>query len=439
MKTHIPGLILIIVLVSACSEANLPGSSPQIPENPLPTAAIQVSQEPLMPKPDFPSGYTYPSPDGNHYLNGQARLPDTEPLVVPLNGQPAWVVGSVSGTQHIWLVALENGQLQAFLTEDGQVYGYDIETPNLAPGQPPALISTDDGLQVLAPDHGSPVSHPVTLPDGRLAYITDQGQLVMQTNGESITPQVTALPDARILQDSSGQLLLLSDPSELYDHGVLADPYEAGSFTLVDTDHNAHTFPVPESLVIEGIFPIWTDINGDGDREILATLSNASQGAQLAVFNQPGELIAAGDPIGQGYRWRHLIAAAPFGPQGQIEVVDVLTPHIGGTLEFFQLQGDRLVKTAEVGGLTSHVLGTRNLDMSAAADFDGDGMLELLLPTQDRLTLAAVQRTENGAQIDWQIPLGSLLVTNLALSQSEDGQIGLALGLQNQTLLIWAP
>ena len=101
---------------------------------------------------------------------------------------------------------------------------------------------------------------------------------------------------------------------------------------------SAETYPVGNGQVIEGIAPIWVDWNQDGEREIIVTLSDLANGAQVVVFNEQGKRIAEGPAIGQGYRWRHQIAVAPFGPNGEMELVDVLTPHLGGVVEFYQWQ-----------------------------------------------------------------------------------------------------
>jgi hypothetical protein len=67
-----------------------------------------------------------------------------------------------------------------------------------------------------------------------------------------------------------------------------------------------------------------------------------------------------------------------------------------GVVEFYQWREDTLQIVARVPGYTSHVIGTRNLDMAAAGDFDGDGRFELLLPNQQRTTLGGIRRTEDG-------------------------------------------
>ena len=139
---------------------------------------------------------------------------------------------------------------------------------------------------------------------------------------------------------------------------------------------------------MEGIAPIWVDLNEDGERAIIVTRSNADSGAQIVVLDELGNLIATGPAIGRGGRWRHQLSAGPFGPNGELELVDVLTPHIGGPTEFYQWKNNELVVVTSASGYTSHVIGSRNLDMTAAGQFD----------ESERLTNFAAKSSSNGSR-----------------------------------------
>jgi len=128
--------------------------------------------------------------------------------------------------------------------------------------------------------------------------------------------------------------------------------------------------------VIEGTAPTWVDLNADGEREIIVTPSNANTGARMVVYREDGSLFATEDPIGQGFRWRHQLAVAQFIEGGSQEIAVVRTPHIGGVVEIYALDEDRLEIKAELGGYSSHRIGSRNLDSALSDDINQDGQVE---------------------------------------------------------------
>jgi hypothetical protein len=236
--------------------------------------------------------------------------------------------------------------------------------------------------------------------------------------------------------------MLLTDPTDRYRHGVLGDALEAGSITIVETAPTvrvASVIDVPAESVVEGIAPIWVDWDGNGSREIVVTQANAATGAQIVLYDEAGQLLASGPAIGRGNRWRHQLAVAPFGPAGEVELADVLTPHLGGIVEFYQWEGETLRVVASLPGYTSHVIGSRNLDMAVAGDFDGDGRVELVLPDQALSTLGAIRRTVAGAEVAWTVPLAGRLETNLAAVTLADGSLALGAGVSGAVLLVWQP
>ena len=155
------------------------------------------------------------------------------------------------------------------------------------------------------------------------------------------------------------------------------------------------------------------------------------------MLDEQGRRIASGPAIGTGYRWRHQLTVGPFGPNGEMEIADVLTPHIGGVVEFFRLDGDRLIKKASLRGYSTHVIGSRNLEMALAGDFDGDGRLELLVPKQDFRKLSAIRRTSDGAAAVWELEAGEPITTNLAAATLSNGNIVFGLGRADGTIQIW--
>ncbi len=250
---------------------------------------------------------------------------------------------------------------------------------------------------------------------------------------------VDALPDARLLVDAQERVLLLTKPSTRYPRGIAGNELEATEITLLETRPSLKItgrIAIAGQRVVEGISPIWADLNGDGQREIIVTVSDSEQGAQVVVYSESGERLAVGPVVGRGNRWRHQIAVAPFGVNAELELAEVLTPHIGGIAGFYRLDGDSLDLMAQQDGVTSHPIRSRNLDMGLADDLDGHGQPELVVFDQQFQEVRALRRTESGAELAWQTPVGGKAVTNLA-SVSLGGRITLGVGREDGVLRIW--
>ena len=415
-----------------------------IPESAvIPSLTGEAIAAPTQHPPKIKLGYTHHQPDGNRYLPGRGGLPGDGPLHIPLLGKPKWVVAAPLGDASIWAAILNDGTVQAFSVPGGQVKDQPISPVKLPPGMPP-LLMVADGVPTLVSGvdpNSSNLTTPVVLrPSGNMAFVRSNGDLVVRTAGESTILQLNALPDARLLTDEDERLLLLTGATGSYAHGVLGDKIEAQSVTLVRTKPSVEivwTAPLPHGDVVEGISPIWSDLDGDGIREILITVSNSSVGSRLVVLNDGGGPVAFGPAVGRGSRWRHQLAVSHFGPSGELEVVDVLTPHIGGIVEFYRLAGDTLRVSATVPGFRTHAIGSRNLDMAVAGDFDGDSRVELLVPSQSQNEIGAIRRTDEGAEVAWTLPIDGKISTNLAAVTSDSGGLALGVGREDAILLVW--
>ncbi len=122
-----------------------------------------------------------------------------------------------------------------------------------------------------------------------------------------------------------------------------------------------------------------------------------------------------------------------------MELTAVRTPHIDGVVEFYRWQGNELMLVAELPGYTSHVIGSRNLDMAMAGDFNGDGRTELLLPTPDLTQLGGIQHTDEGATAVYHLDIGGELASNLAGVALGDGGTAVGPGRTDNVLRIWQP
>lgn len=432
-----------------------PSNTPTPTLTPIPLSPVDSS----LPVPKL--AYTYQQADGNRFVKGNGSIPYVQSFDIKLNMIPLWVVGApLENGNSLWVVTLANGEVQTFeASPNGINARLDLEFDQPPSGSPPVLrIDSDLPSLVTIPelDNLSLHTHPIPLRNtGRYALITRQFDFRIWEGASWQEFSVKALPDARILTDENERLLFYSEPTDMYRHDVLGDVLEAKSITLMETIPESRivsTIQASEEAVFEGVAPIWTDLNGDGQREILTTESDVVEGSRLVLFSEAGERLAEGEPVGQGYAWRHQIATARLGPNGETEIVAVLTPHLGGIIEYYRWQGDRLEIVAQVPGYSSHVISSRNLDMSVTGDFDNDNRIELLIPTWDRKQLVGIRRTLEisdevirGAEIVWSIPLGGeeedkhRLSTNIGSVSWPDGRMAIGIGREDGLLRVWVP
>jgi hypothetical protein len=389
-----------------------------------PPATPDVDLPPPAPPPTVPLGYTHVRPDGNRLVDGSGSLPETDPVDVALGARSEWVVG----------VPHDDGVLLCVVTGEGtdavSVDGGEAETVDVGLGPargPPLLVGGDD--PGLAPALGSPTTHPVPTTGGWASVALDG--VVRLPGGPNADED--ALPDARLVS-AAGRLYVLAGRTDAYAHGVLGDELEARSVAVLDPAGGVErTLNVPAG-VVEGLAPIVADVDGDGEREVVVTTSDADRGSRLVALSASGASLA-GPAVGTGFRWRHQLAVAPFGPDGETELAAVKTPHIGGTAEFYRARGGRLDLVAERRGYSTHAIGSRNLDGAVAGDFDGDGRVELLLPDDPQRSLAGLRRVDARVEDVWRLPLGGRSTTNLCAVPTGSG-IVVAVGV-GETLRVW--
>ena len=87
---------------------------------------------------------------------------------------------------------------------------------------------------------------------------------------------------------------------------------------------------------------------------------------------------------------------------------------------------------------TNHIAGTRALHMSAAADFDGDSILDLALPSLDRsrLRLIAFAPKDPTPREIASVALPAKAVTNIGLVAIKGSPPALAVGLADGSLVL---
>jgi hypothetical protein len=395
------------------------------------------------------SHFTYQQASGNRIVAGVGTFPDVTTVDYATASPPVWVLGSTD---------LETGAPRwRFLLADGSFHltaGESTAMPmaiRFEPGEPVAFGV--DTVETYYPGKGadaSPLTHPISLgtpstQENNSLYIAQNGDVVSLSNDFEVSRlPINALPDARPVVNRGGQIAIYTGATDQrYAHGVLGDTLEAASLTILNVDGAtlavATQIELDGDSVFEGIAPIWADVDGDGADDLITTMSNGVGGAQLRVFRADGAPLADGEAIGQGNRWRHQLAFGAFGVNGETELVDILTPHIGGVVEYFRLNGNTLERAASITGYSSHGLGSRNLDMAVAGDFNGDGQLEMVVPDQAQTRIAGLQRTADGIVEIWSLPLDGGLTSNLFALTLPDGRLALAAGTDANVLRAWIP
>ena len=182
-------------------------------------------------------------------------------------------------------------------------------------------------------------------------------------------------------------------PTERYGHAVLGDAIEAGGLALRLEGGFRENLDLTTEAVFEDRAPRIVDIDGDGVDEILAVKSYTRAGAALAVIETSDRglrMAAESEPIGLPFRWLNPVGVGDFDGDGRREIAAVITPHIGGILRLYDWRDERLEPETEAPGFSNHAIGSPEQGLSMAADMDGDGIPDLLVPDAARRNLRIV-------------------------------------------------
>ncbi len=200
------------------------------------------------------------------------------------------------------------------------------------------------------------------------------------------------LPDGEVDQLEFGDIRATwyEQPTTRYAHGILGDSIEAGALVVEAENGELKRFVLPENQVFEDRTPRLVALDGFGKNHVVTLLSEQQNGASIAIFGlveDELQLIAQTPYVGRANRWRNIAGIADYDGDGNIEIAEVVTPHIGGTLKFWTWQKGALTLTAEDYGFSNHFIGSRAQELSASEDFDGDGVTDLVVPSDNRRTL----------------------------------------------------
>ncbi len=204
------------------------------------------------------------------------------------------------------------------------------------------------------------------------------------------------LPDGLIAKTIGGGDILSAwyeAPTTRYGHGILGDAIEAGRLAVEKTNGEIVRFDLDPQTVFEDRYPRLKDLDGDGKIEIVTIKASLSQGAGVTIYGlENGAIVerATTGYHGRANRWLNIAGIANFtGGEGQ-QVAFVRTPHIGGHLYFYSYDNGKFEEIDKISGFSNHVIGSREMRLSAIADMDGNGFVDVALPSNERSVLRMI-------------------------------------------------
>jgi len=246
-----------------------------------------------------------------------------------------------------------------------------------------------------------------------------------------------ALPDSQV---AAGKYDIarawLAAPTTRYDHGALGDKTEAGSLIIETRDGKRQEVKLDDDAVFEDLEPRIADFEGNGHDAVVVVKSYLKRGSALAVIAERRgryQIVAETPPLGAPHRWLAPAGIADFTGDGRLDIALVREPHAVGMLELWNFNGSALHKVAELPDTTNHIAGSRALDMAAAADFDGDGVADLALPSLDRKALRFIAFVPQPREIA-NLPLPAQAQTNIGIMRNGNMTV-LVLGLADGSLV----
>lgn len=217
------------------------------------------------------------------------------------------------------------------------------------------------------------------------------GRLIQRNINSDIPLVENRTPNTDIIWIDDSKFIVLTGETGSYAHGILGDRIESTGFAIYQGEDPIIEYELPEGRVFETLRPLIEDIVPENPgAEIIITSSDDVVGSRVEVYSLEGKFLGSSQPIGKAFRWLHVIGATSFGDPQKKYVVQVRTPHIGGTLELLSWDGQSLEVEASFRKVSTHKIGSDNLNMALIMGTKGSADAELYVPSFDFRSLLVI-------------------------------------------------